>query len=418
MSLSHKLIRMKKHIVTGGSRTNPPVASVKELPFASEWAAFHTKPFPYEEQFCLVREVSYRLQDQWGRYRFGELSEVVEKWNDCPHAHPLSTKGVGSEDLIFFDTETTGLSAGAGNTIFLLGVGRVLDDRVVVKQYFLPQPSCEEALYHHFLTEVGELQNLVTYNGKSFDWPQVKTRHTFVRNKVPNLPALGHYDLLHGARRLWKHELPSLRLSIVEQQILGIQRQHDTPGQLAPLLYFDYLKSQRPRDIIPVFRHNEWDVLSLISLYIHLSVLLLDEHEQRMTAGEHYEIGRWYEAAGEYERALASYRYAAVDPSVTGHSAKKAAARIYKKLREWDHAVALWKACCQNEERLDPEPYIELSKAYEHQYKNPDEALYYATKGYERWRQAIRLSKKADTRKHKLFLKRIHRLEMKCSQNL
>lgn len=45
MSLSHKLIRMKKHIVTGGARTNPPVASVKELPFASERYLFDAPQF-------------------------------------------------------------------------------------------------------------------------------------------------------------------------------------------------------------------------------------------------------------------------------------------------------------------------------------------------------------------------------------
>ncbi len=416
MSLSRKLKRMKRHLATEEPRTHLSPEPARELPFDREWAAFRTKVCTFEDQFCLVREVSYPLGERWGRYRFGDVQAVVEKWNGYPYSHPLSAKGLDSGEFIFFDTETTGLGTGAGNTIFLLGVGRVLSDSVVVKQYFLPHPGCEVALYHHFLSDVREMRNLVTYNGKSFDWPQVKTRHTFVRDQVPRLPAFGHYDLLHAARRLWKRELPSLRLSVVEQHILGISRGNDTPGQMAPLLYFDYLKSQDPKDIMPVFFHNERDLLSLISLYIHLSKMLLGGNEQRMNAGEHYEIGRWYEAVGEYERALSSYRQAAADTSAVGYSAKKAAARLYKKQRQWDKAVALWKACCQDGKRMDPEPYIELSKVYEHRYKDADEALYYALKGYECWKRARRVLRATDSREHEQFQKRIHRLEMRCSQ--
>ena len=52
---------------------------------------------------------------------------------------------------------------------------------------------------------------MVTYNGKAFDWPQVKTRHTLIREHVPKLPPFGHFDLYHAARRMWKHQSGTLK---------------------------------------------------------------------------------------------------------------------------------------------------------------------------------------------------------------
>ncbi|WP_054950651.1 ribonuclease H-like domain-containing protein [Numidum massiliense] len=388
-----------------------------------KWATAEVRRETFQGQPCLVRERVYARDARWGRYAFGDLAAIVAKWHDYGYTHPLSTQGAQCEDLLFFDTETTGLSGGAGNTVFLLGTAQLLPDGVRVKQYFLPEPQAEAALYYYFLIDMHEDQRLVTYNGKAFDWPQVKTRHTFVRDVSPSLPSLPHYDLLHAARRLWKHQLPSLRLSIVEREKLGIVRRDDTPGSLAPLLYFDYLRHNDPTDILTVFRHNEADVLSLISLYTHVSTLLLGLADESLAAEEHYEVGRWYEAVGEHERALTSYRYACrravqTEKAVT-YRAKKAAANLYKKKGQWTEAVALWQDCCQNGPKLDDEPYIELAKAYEHQYKQFDEALYYAEKAYEIWRESGRLLRGGERRREqerKAFKKRIARLESKCSQ--
>ncbi|MCK9907287.1 ribonuclease H-like domain-containing protein, partial [Frankia sp. Cpl3] len=81
--------------------------------------------------------------------------------------------------------------------------------------------------------QAAQSKDLVTYNGKAFDWPQVKTRHTLLRDSVPELPIFGHFDLLHGARRLWKDELESCRLANIEREKLGSFRQDDVPGYMA-----------------------------------------------------------------------------------------------------------------------------------------------------------------------------------------
>ena len=140
----------------------------------------------------LISEVKYPLSHQHGHYRFHDFLTAVEIWNKQPVNHPLSAEGHRAEELFFFDTETTGLGGGVGNTIFLLGYASVSGEYLILRQHILPHPGAEVPLYQSFLEKVN-YKTLVTYNGKSFDWPQVKTRHTLVREHVPKLP---HLDIL------------------------------------------------------------------------------------------------------------------------------------------------------------------------------------------------------------------------------
>src|SRR5690606_4793190 len=301
MSIKGKLNRLKNHIVKENEdiskNVEPSVRVEEEIPFLDKWEEFGAKPFYFDGAYCMVRKVEYPLDYQHGLYSFSKLKDVIEMWNSSPLKHPLSAKGHSPSDLFFFDTETTGLGGGVGNTIFLLGHARVQEDRVVLTQHFLPNPGSEIALYQSFLTSV-DYTTLVTYNGKSFDWPQVKTRHTLIRDSLPKLPDFGHFDLYHAARRLWKNKLDSVRLSNVEKEILDIKRIDDVPGYLAPILYFDYVENQVPDGIFGVMRHNEIDILSLLTLYIHLSGIVILNEKNKYTSDK-YEVARWLEALGE-----------------------------------------------------------------------------------------------------------------------
>lgn len=419
MSLRGKLQRFKSHIVSEGQKQDtidpaplPEEEKAKQIcvPCEEEWNRMQAKPFFYEEDYAIVREVVYPLDFQHGRYTFKEIHPVVERWNQAAFHHPLSTAGTSASDLIFFDTETTGLHGGAGNTIFLLGMGRIMQNQVIVKQYFLPGPESEVALYHGFLAEVGEMKNLVTYNGKAFDWPQVKTRHTLLRNLLPKLPAFGHYDLLHGARRLWKDTLESCRLSIVEKEILQFERKDDTPGYLAPLLYFDYLKDKNPSIMKGVFEHNEWDILSLISLYIHISTLL---HQELGSESEWFQIGRWYEQIGEFGQAVAFYERCLHSPTRYSNQVKSSLASLYKKQKQWDAAIGLWEELVKEESPFVTDAYIELAKMHEHHLKDYEKALHFADQAYESWKARQKLYR-LNRQEKATFLKRIERLEKKC----
>ncbi|WP_078380235.1 ribonuclease H-like domain-containing protein [Sutcliffiella halmapala] len=418
MSLKNKLNRMKKHLKTESGEkitiqkeeTSSDIQSSIEIPNLQKWEEFGARPFHFNEEYCLIREVVYPLNYQHGIYPLQEVLPVMELWQEAEVDHPLSAKGHLPKDLFFFDTETTGLSGGTGTTIFLLGYARIFEDKVVVKQHFLPGPGNEVALYQSFLQEV-DYTTLVTYNGKAFDWPQVKTRHTLIREHVPKLPAFGHFDLLHAARRLWKEQLESVRLANVEKEILGIKRENDIPGFLAPMIYFDFVKTHELQGIKGVLKHNEWDVLTLITLYIHLSKLLQVEGNSRSNR-EEYEIGRWFDSLGESEIAAALYE------NIVEQSWEASYKLGLIKKREQDYILArqLFLQSYQHRENTMKEIVaIELAKLFEHKEKDFVEALFYAEKACVILNEKKLLNANIPSEKVTEIQKRINRLKKKLN---
>src|SRR6202162_155467 len=115
------------------------------------------------------------------------------------------------EKWLFLDTETTGLSGGTGTYAFLIGLAWWDAGGLQIEQLFLRDFSEEHSLLQELSARLAERPVLVTFNGKSFDWPLLENRFTMTRAiKVPRLAA--HLDLLHPARALWKLRLGSVRL--------------------------------------------------------------------------------------------------------------------------------------------------------------------------------------------------------------
>src|SRR5208337_2008431 len=108
---------------------------------------------------------------------------------------------------------------------------------------------------------------LVTFNGKSFDWPLLENRFTMTRAiRVPSLAA--HLDLLHPARALWKLRLGSVRLVELERHVLdaarlGWHREDDVSSALIPQYYFDYLRGGSTKPLAGVVKHNQMDLCGL-----------------------------------------------------------------------------------------------------------------------------------------------------------
>ncbi|BCJ85644.1 ribonuclease H-like domain-containing protein [Effusibacillus dendaii] len=414
MSLKDKLNRLKVHMTQ--EEPQPAIAHSAKIPFLEKWAGLQAKPYVYNDDYVMVREVRYPVTQQHGKYTFDQLHEVIEAWEKTVHQHPLSSMGRTAADLLFFDTETTGLHGGAGNTIFLLGYSRMEGDAVVVRQHFLAAPHAEVSLYQSFLADINESKHLVTYNGKAFDWPQVKTRHTLIRDLVPRLPSFGHCDLLHGARRLWRNELESCRLSIIEQEKLGVFRKDDVPGYLAPMLYFDYLRHRDPETIQGVLYHNEIDVLSLITLYIHISKLLLEYGRDVVSHNERFEIARWYEALGEDTHAVEGYKKIAESDHALRGKAKIALGHHYKKQKKWKPALEIWEECIHEFTYVPENVYVEAAKIYEHQVKDYEKALHYTLLAFDEWKKKKNLLRRGSKAEQETYWKRIERLEQRIHQ--
>ena len=416
MSIKGKLNRLKNHITLEQPREQKKTTEVtetkkEEIPFLEKWLQFGAKPFYFDDSYCLVRTVTYPLDYQHGLYCFKELNDIVKMWNETSTEHPLSSRNHRSSDLFFFDTETTGLGGGVGNTIFLLGHARITEQEVVLTQHFLPNPGAEVALYQSFLSCV-DYTTLVTYNGKSFDWPQLKTRHTLIRDAIPKLPEFGHFDLYHASRRLWKKRLESVRLTNVEKEILDIKRTNDVPGYLAPIIYFDYLQNKNPEGIFGVMVHNEADILSLISLYIHLSKTLLSTDTNQ---SEQYEVARWFDSLGQKRVAAEGYRLASLQNTDESISAKFALAIINKKNRNWSEAILNYKDVYRHGgTHYKIKAAIELSKLYEHKIKDIQTASDFAELAFNLWKGKQRLIKAKEVTERLEFEKRISRLKNKC----
>lgn len=177
--------------------------------------------------------------------------------------------GCDPKRALYFDTETTGLSGGTGTVAFLLGLGFYQDDGAfVLEQYFLPELGGETPILTRLLERLQSASMLVSFNGKSFDWPLLRTRLTLSRLPQPEaLPP--HLDLVHVARRIHRPKIgprKSLRLQDLERELLALERVGDVPSSEISACYFHFLRTGDTSVMRAVVDHNATDILSMAAL--------------------------------------------------------------------------------------------------------------------------------------------------------
>ena len=197
----------------------------------------------------------------------GEIMDLIGNRHAKSHPHVLGTAGLHEPgDYIFLDIETMGLFS---RPIILFGVGFLEHGELVVRQYLLrdiaEEPAALLATMDHFTSDHPAL---VTFNGKSFDAPYISDRLAYYG--MGALFGIPHFDVLHFSRRRWKDEFPSLRLSALEKEILGVHRDDDVPGQMVPDFYETYLRTGNCGPLVPIVEHNRQDVVSTARLFFHL----------------------------------------------------------------------------------------------------------------------------------------------------
>jgi uncharacterized protein len=163
--------------------------------------------------------------------------------------------------LVCLDLETTGLATGPGTLAFLVGLGSWSGERLVVRQLLLPDHVDEPSLLDALAAAIPVDATLVTYNGRTFDWPLLVTRYRLHRRDPP--PFGQHFDLLPLSRQLWRPRLGNARLATVEQHVCDVRRHDDLPGALIPGRYFGYLRDRRAEPLMAVVEHNRQDIVSL-----------------------------------------------------------------------------------------------------------------------------------------------------------
>ncbi len=250
--------------------------------------------------------------------------------------------------LVCLDVETTGLGTAAGTVPFLVGIGIWRDRSLRISQLVLPDHSQEEALLSAIVATIPADAWLISYNGRSFDWPLLVARFRLHRREPP--PYAGHLDLLPVARQLWKHRLGSARLAAVES-VAGVQRYDDLPGAFVPERYFRYLRDGHAGPLCAVVRHNRQDVISLgLLLRVLAEDLGQPERWQNAHPGDLGGLARAYARRGRHDAALECLDAALLRPASLAGPAPVVIrgrllaerARLLARVGRHDEAATAW----------------------------------------------------------------------------
>ena len=188
-----------------------------------------------------------QFTDCWRKTVHRPLSEVPGAFDLAVDAVTLMETDPLPNDLdpvriLYLDTETTGLSGGAGTLAFEAGLGQLTPEGFCVTQLMIRDYPEEKYLLEGVLEAAKDCDALCTFNGRSFDLPLLRDR-CLMNRLSPAVLDKPHIDLLHIARRVFKLRLKQCSLTRLEEAVLGAGRSHDLPGAQVPERFFSYLKT-------------------------------------------------------------------------------------------------------------------------------------------------------------------------------
>jgi len=341
--------------------------------FIEQWMSGQVVETPHGRHF-----ETERLYEHHRRHGSMDISSLLELPDDL--LGPLSGGEAPAAPVsrwAFLDTETTGLAGGSGTYAFLIGVGRVTPEGFRVRQFFMRDYGEEPSLLWALAEYLAEFDTLVTYNGKTYDQPLLETRYRMARARPP-FSRLAHLDLLHGARRLWKLRLESCRLVDLENQILGVEREGDLPGEMIPYVYFEFLRTQQAWRVVPIFHHNAVDLLTTACLTGIVPFAFREPGAARFVHGaDLVGIARWFAHAGEREQASGLMRRA-IDLGLPDNLLFRTMwdmAALEKRLGRAEAALTVIADLAASPNPYRMQAFEALAKHYEHRERNYSRAL-------------------------------------------
>jgi uncharacterized protein YprB with RNaseH-like and TPR domain len=326
---------------------------------------------------------------------------------------------------LFLDTETTGLAGGTGTYAFLVGLAWWDAGGLQIEQLIMRDFTEEYSLLHELAARIAERPALVTFNGRSFDWPLLLSRFTMTRSiTAPHLAA--HLDLLHPARALWKLRLGSVRLVELERRVLdltrlGWHREDDLASALIPQYYFDYLRGGPVAPIAGIVRHNQMDLRGLAALFGKINSLLADENGDsgETESLDLFGLSQFLQRRGDAQRAHSTCAQAldAGLPEEFRPKAQRALALMAKRRGEHARAAQFWQEIV-----ADPQDGVyaceQLAIHYERHAKDLGRAVEFAQLALARLRRQRSASRDPYAaarcaRMEEKFLQRIARLRQR-----
>jgi uncharacterized protein YprB with RNaseH-like and TPR domain len=368
--LSALRARLRRAGLKPASSLPPPVRKVPAIPV--DWPG---REIVSPAGSFMLAEFRYAADWRHGGMALAKLLETspLPNFPDVP-------ADTTPADMIFMDTETTGLAGGAGTLAFLVGTGFFSADGFVVRQYFLPDPSGESAMLEASLAEMESFKALVTFNGRAFDVPILQARAALRLRRFDALAGVAQFDLLTHARRLWKRRLESCALRNLETDLLDVRRSsEDVPGGLIPYLYREYLQTNDPAPMAGVLYHNTQDILSMATLAAEVADLYRRTPDEFEDPQDALAMGFIYRGLGRKTLAEQSFR-AALRADLFGEDRVRALeglANLLKAGGGFEAAAELW-VTWHVTAPDDPIPCIELAKFYEWRKRDLARAAHWA----------------------------------------
>jgi len=384
MSLRDKLRKLRRE--EGERPPPPPAPEVETLEGASSDAPRGLEDFEGALGPWQARRTSFDATHRHGDFGLDEIVHVRGE----DFARLTGDDALAELDLreaVYLDTETTGLSGGAGTYVFMVGLGayRSAADAeseggdFEVWQGFLPSPAEEAALLAECAERIRAASSVVSFFGKSFDRHRLEDKMRAC-GVTPPFDALPHLDLYHPLRRLYRDAYVDGRLKTLEAELCGLARADDLPGALAPAAWFDFLAGREHR-LEGVFRHNLDDVLSLVTLAAHLGRTSAESRgDGSALPGDAAAraVGYARSAAARGERDLAGewYERALARGARPTRGLRLERAHQYRLGKQPEAALAAYRELADGPEDACSAPaLLELAKLLEHHARDPRAAL-------------------------------------------
>lgn len=281
--------------------------------------------------------------------------------------------------MLFLDLETTGLS-GAGTVAFLAGLGRWEKGEFEVRQFFLNERDCEAVMLEAIAEEIKDSLVLVTFNGKAFDVPVIRSRF-IISGLIKDFNEFScHIDLFSLIRKLGRHPVYGLSLKESVKRFIGVSRMNDIPGNMIPALYFIYEQDKDVSVLDQVFEHNRMDILDMVGLLRVLGQVFSGQYRPYGDPSALSGVGRFHLNRGDLDLARqclgTSLGWLG---EASGSNEKRSRdmrllATVMRKQGDWDAAAGIWNDLI-GEGGVVPYDYLWLARYYEICHKDVAKAL-------------------------------------------
>lgn len=210
------------------------------------------------------------------------------------------------ENSLFFDIETTGLSADI-SAITMIGC---CDMDGNITQWFNEDGLMQKQILSEFLSFIESYETLISFNGKTFDLPFLltKIKEFKLDRSLESFQHLDLYQILKPFKNLWG--LTKFRQKDLEQY-LNFHRNDQLSGKKLIKTYQNYLKTGDIKEKEAVFLHNKEDLLGLRCIYSLISypcllnqdfcLIMAELHDQELTI--HLSLSMEIPLRSEYEKS-------------------------------------------------------------------------------------------------------------------